>query len=110
MGAQKSYQGVHCVLLSCSASFNQVILKFPIIRAAFTSIRAVFNLYDTDGNGVIDFEELRHAMEGLGASLEEKEIHEMFEVRLPSVRALQCGAARQGGVVKKRPCFENRRV
>lgn len=56
-------------------------MKFPAIRAAFSSIRAVFNLFDADKNGIIDHDELKLAMEGLGASLEEKEIDDMFAVR-----------------------------
>jgi Ca2+-binding EF-hand superfamily protein len=63
-----------------SSSFNRIILKFGIIRAAFVSAKKVFKKFDVDGNGTIDVKETREAMRVLGAHLSEAEIFEMFKV------------------------------
>lgn len=60
------------------ASFTRIILKFPALRRAFTSLRQVFKRFDEDGNGTIDREELTASLEALGAHLSEAEVNDMF--------------------------------
>ena len=45
--------------------FTRIILKFPMIREAFTSLHLCFHEYDVDKNGTMDHSELREAMSRL---------------------------------------------
>ena len=43
-------------------SWNAVMLKFPMIKAAFGNLRGLFNVVDHNGNGTIDFGEWDRAL------------------------------------------------
>ena len=40
-------------------SFDQIILKFPKINASFTKVKAMFETCDDDGNGTLDYDEIK---------------------------------------------------
>lgn len=59
--------------------FTRIILKFPMIREAFTSLHLCFNEYDIDKNGTMDHSELREAMSRLtGVEMPPEEAVELF--------------------------------
>ena len=59
--------------------FTRIILKFPMIREAFTSLHLCFHEYDVDKNGTMDHSELREAMSRLtGVEMPEDEAIELF--------------------------------
>eukprot|EP01138_Halocafeteria_seosinensis_P007383 gb/GECG01007548.1/.p1 GENE.gb/GECG01007548.1/~~gb/GECG01007548.1/.p1 ORF type:complete len:359 (+),score=67.56 gb/GECG01007548.1/:1-1077(+) len=62
-----------------SKSFNRIVLKFPILREAFKTIRSVFERFDLDGNGKIDRNELKSALASLGAAVSDDLVQEMFD-------------------------------
>ena len=41
-------------------------------------IRAAFKLFDTDGSGAIDIEELQNAMRALGVKMKKKEVRKLM--------------------------------
>ncbi|XAR48836.1 hypothetical protein NMG60_11031798 [Bertholletia excelsa] len=59
-------------------SINSVILRFPEIKEGLKDIKSVFEQYDEDSNGTIDYEELKKCLEKLQVHLTEKEIDELF--------------------------------
>ena len=62
-----------------AATFDRIILKFPAILRAFTSLRKVFRRFDTDHNGTIDHEELQACLEALGAHLPPDQVDALFQ-------------------------------
>ena len=59
--------------------FTRIILKFPMIREAFTSLHLCFREYDVDKNGTMDHSELREAMSRLtGVEMPQDEADELF--------------------------------
>jgi EF-hand domain len=62
------------------ASFNRIILKFPVLRRAISGIRQVFRTFDTDNSGTIDKKELGKCLAALGAVMTEQDVNHMFKV------------------------------
>ena len=60
-------------------SFDQVILKFPKIHNAFQEVKKLFNSCDDDGNGTLDYGEIKPIMEKLGTqTMTDEEISTVF--------------------------------
>merc|ERR1719235_1501855 len=51
-------------------SWNAVMLKFPMIKAAFGNLRGLFSVVDSNGNGTIDFGEWDRAL-SVGMAMEQ---------------------------------------
>ncbi|CAI9088122.1 OLC1v1022368C1 [Oldenlandia corymbosa var. corymbosa] len=60
-------------------SFNSLILKFPKIDENLRKCKAVFEEFDTDGNGAIDQQELNHCFRKLEIGFTEEETNDLFE-------------------------------
>jgi calcium-binding protein CML len=60
-------------------SFTRIVLKFPQIREAFTSLQLCFNEFDKNNDGTMDHSELREAMSRLtGVEMPQDEADELF--------------------------------
>ena len=60
-------------------SFDQVILRFPKINGAFQKVKDLFKSCDDDGNGTLDYEEIKPIMGKLGTqSMTDEEINLVF--------------------------------
>ena len=61
-------------------SFDQIILKFPKINASFTKVKAMFETCDDDGNGTLDYDEIKPFLAKLGTdSMTDEEISTVFQ-------------------------------
>mmetsp|Transcript_7289 Transcript_7289/g.22205 ORF Transcript_7289/g.22205 Transcript_7289/m.22205 type:complete len:488 (+) Transcript_7289:102-1565(+) len=58
---------------------DALLLKFSLIRNGFNKVRKVFAEIDTDGNGNVDFDELKNGMSKLGYDVDESELKGIFE-------------------------------
>ncbi|GMH05882.1 hypothetical protein Nepgr_007722 [Nepenthes gracilis] len=63
---------------TATKSFNSVILKFQKIDESFRKLKAIFEGFDEDKNGVIDQEELKRCFFKLEISFAEDEIIDLF--------------------------------
>ncbi|KAF3457680.1 hypothetical protein FNV43_RR02338 [Rhamnella rubrinervis] len=59
-------------------SINSIIMRFPQFREELKDIRGVFEQYDEDSNGNIDYEELKKCLQKLQLHLSEEEIKDLF--------------------------------
>lgn len=62
------------------ASFDQIILKFPKINASFSKIKSLFDKCDDDGNGTLEYDEIKPFLAKLGTdALTDEEIATVFQ-------------------------------
>ena len=76
----KSFQAAHNTKeKGMVASFDQVILKFPKINACFKKVKDLFDKCDDDGNGTLEYDEIRPFLAKLGTqNMTEDEIKTVF--------------------------------
>ncbi|KAK6914278.1 EF-hand domain, partial [Dillenia turbinata] len=60
-------------------SFNSIILKFPQYKEGLRNIRSVFDEYDEDSNGAIDFDEFNKCLNKLQVHLTDKEAKDLYD-------------------------------
>ncbi|KAI9114974.1 hypothetical protein K1719_013987 [Acacia pycnantha] len=59
-------------------SIDSVVMRFPQIREGLKSLKGIFEEYDEDSNGSIDYNELKKCFEQLQVHLPEEEIKDLF--------------------------------
>lgn len=59
-------------------SFNKIVLNFPKIQKTFFRMRQSFDHFDKDGNGTLDYGEIKHTMARLNTTMSDEEIKEIF--------------------------------
>lgn len=54
-------------------------MQFPQVKKAFKSVRKVWKRFDEDGNGTLEFEELRQCLDAMGAHMTIEDAQAMFD-------------------------------
>ncbi|KAK4266529.1 hypothetical protein QN277_027431 [Acacia crassicarpa] len=59
-------------------SIDSVVMRFPQIREGLKTLKGIFEEFDEDSNGSIDYNELKKCFEQLQVHLPEEEIKDLF--------------------------------